>query len=61
MSKPTKATNKEKIAYYELQSANWLATGNESSERGDKAYAEECYAKSTRYLQLANRRIEDGK
>lgn len=64
----SKMSNNEKIAYYEVQSANWLATANQLKERhGDNAsektreYVEECYQKSTRYLMLANRRIEDGK
>lgn len=55
--------NRQKIAYYERQSANWLATGNKIKEiQGvETDYVKKCYAKSERYLQLANRRKEDGK
>lgn len=57
-------TNAEKIRYYENQSGNWLATANFLKEKtGGKETPEiaDMYRKAERFLQLANRRREDGK
>lgn len=48
-SRPKKSLH-ERILDAEVLSSRWLADGNEAAERGDRAKAEACYAKSQYWL-----------
>jgi hypothetical protein len=48
-------TKRERILDAEAKAGTWLAEGNAALERGDKAKAEKCFAKSGTYLDRANR------
>ncbi len=51
----TKTMTRQQKAYeYESRSSHWLAEGNFYQERGNKAKAEKCYAKSQYWLDRAN-------
>ena len=49
-----KKTVKERRLDAEVRASQWLADGNEASERGDKVKAEACYEKSQFWLDRAN-------
>lgn len=51
-----KLTPKERVRYYEVQSGNWLATGNQCRELqgSETPYVKMCFAKSTHFLVKAN-------
>lgn len=42
------------------KSSDWLALGNEYSEKGNKKQAERCFEKSTHWLVRYNKLIGDG-
>jgi hypothetical protein len=44
-----------KLIDAEQKSGAWLAKGNEYAEKGQKARAEKCYAKSAFWLMRANK------
>jgi hypothetical protein len=52
--KPSLATNKAKMLSAEVLGSQWLADGNEASERGDKERAEFCYTKAQFWLDRYN-------
>jgi len=54
MNRTPKKPLRERLLDAEQHGSHWLALGNEYAERGDRANAERCYAKSQRWLDRAN-------